>query len=276
MKTSIKVLFFLLAILPSFSMAQQAGDTPNDYFYDRVSPSEREIIPYDHIRESDIFWHKRIWRVIDVDEKLNLPFKYFHKDWQDIKPLIEILLDGLKSGELTGYEEDSWKTTTTYADAIKKGGAGYDTISKYDPATGEVIGDTAVFNEFDLSGVKRYRVKEDWFFDTETSTLQCRIIGIAPLFHDEQLGDIPLFWAYYPTLRKTLVKEDVFNPLNDVKRMSWDDLFESRMFSSYIVKESNVFDRRIQDYMTGGIDALMESEKIKNDIFNFEHDLWSF
>lgn len=274
MKTSIKILILLFAGLPFLTKAQQTNDMPRDNFYDRVSPTEREIIPYDHIRESDVFWQKRIWRVIDVNEKMNLPFKYSHVDWVDIKPLIEILLDGLKSGELTGYEEDNWKTTTTYADAIKRGGAGYDTISKYDPATGEIIGDTAVFNDFNMENVKKYRVKEDWFFDTETSTLQCRIMGIAPLFNDETLGDIPLFWVYYPTLRKTLVKEDVFNPFNDTKRMSWDDLFESRMFSSYIIKESNVFDRKIEGY-AHGVDALMESERIKNDIFNFEHDLWS-
>src|SRR5205814_2365485 len=119
-------------------------------------------------------------------------------------------------------------------------------------------------------------VKEDWFFDEETSTMQVRIMAIAPLYYDDEIQqDIPIFWAYYPTLRNTLVKHEVFNARNDAVRLTWDDLFEMRLFSSYIYKESNVFDRRIQDYATG-IDALRESDKIKDDIFNFEHDLWSY
>jgi gliding motility associated protien GldN len=87
--------------------------------------------------------------------------------------------------------------------------------------------------------------------------------------------DLPIFWAHYPSLRNQLVKQEVFNPRNDAIRFTWDDLFEMRMFSSYIYKESNVFDRRIQDYATG-VDALRESDRIKQDIFNFEHDLWSY
>jgi gliding motility associated protien GldN len=84
-----------------------------------------------------------------------------------------------------------------------------------------------------------------------------------------------MFWAYYPELRDVLARKTTFNPLNDAARMSWEDIFEMRYFSSYIYKESNVYDRRIEDYMTG-VDILLEADKIKNEIFNFEHDLWSF
>ena len=156
MKHTINFILIFLLFVPFFSKAQVTeGPQRPDGFYERVSPSEREVIPYDHIRESDVFWEKRIWRVIDVDEKLNLPFKYFHQDWQDIKPLIEIMMGALEKGEITGFGEDNFLSTVSFADAIKKCGAGWDTIPKYDKLTGEIVGDTAVFNEPDFTLVKK-------------------------------------------------------------------------------------------------------------------------
>ena len=67
----------------------------------------------------------------------------------------------------------------------------------------------------------------------------------------------------------------VFNPGNDGDLGTWEDLFERRFFSSYIYKESNVYNRRIQDYLQG-VDILLEADKIKQEIFNYEHDLWSY
>ena len=278
-KVQIKWLLTVALALPLFAAAQlttppDTSNRPRDGFYDRVSPAEREVIEYDHMRESDIHWQRRVWRVIEVSEKQNLPFQYNNVDWQDIKPLITILLDAVKSGEISAYNEDFFETRVGLDEITGRGGAGYDTVPRYD-AQGEIIGDTVIFNEFNPSLVTKFRIKEDWFIDKETSTMQCRIVGVAPIIKDETVGDIVLFWGYYPELRKVLVKEDVFNPRNDAVRYSWDDLMEARMFSSYVMKESNVFDRRISEY-AAGIDALMESERVKNDIFEKEHDMWSY
>ena len=110
----------------------------------------------------------------------------------------------------------------------------------------------------------------------KTSQMQVRIIGIAPMYFDDAAQiEIPLFWVYYPGARKILATHEAFNPKNDAQRWSWDDIFEMRLFTSMVTKESNVFDRRIQDY-AGPMDALRESDRVKADIFNFEHDLWSY
>ena len=85
----------------------------------------------------------------------------------------------------------------------------------------------------------------------------------------------PLFWVYYPYAREILGRERVFNIGNDASPLTWEDVLEMRFFSSYIFKASNVFDRRIKDYLSG-VDILMEADKIKNEIFNMEHDLWSY
>src|SRR5258708_17358354 len=113
--------------------------------------------------------------------------------------------------------------------------------------------------------------------------MDVRIIGIAPLIYDvDQSGNVregnikkPLFWIYYPEARKTLANAETFNRENDAERRSFDDIFQKRMFSSFIYKESNVYDRRIEEYKQG-LSALLESEKIKNEITNFEHDMWEY
>ena len=273
----LKLVSVLVIILSTaaFRASGQADETmPRDLFYDKIAPTEKEVIPYDNVREADVLWQKRIWRIIDSREKMNLPFKYEGIDWKDLKPLIFVLRDAAVSGEITVYQEDNFKVVKLPAD-VAKIGAGNDTIPLTD-LDGNYLKDTVLVREFDPTRVSKYRIKEDWFFDEETSTMQVRIIAIAPLYYDDQIQlDLPMFWAHYPTARNVLVKQEVFNPRNDAVRLTWDDLFEMRLFSSYIYKESNVFDRRIQDYLTG-TDALRESDRIKQDIFEYEHDVWSY
>lgn len=271
--TSLLIVSILGFTMCNSSIAQGTTEeqAPRDRIYDRVSPQEREIIPYDHIRESDVFMEKRIWRVIDSREKINLPFKYEGIDWKDMKPLITIFNDAIQEGSVV-YDDEYFKIPLTPEAFLKKTGS-IDTIPLYD-LDGNYTHDTIVQNEFDPNSVKKFRVKEDWFFDKETSTLQVRILGIAPIYTDPDAGELALYWVYYPDFRKILVKEDCFNPKNDAIRFSWDDIFEGRLFGSYIIKESNVLDRKISDYKVG-VDALMEAEKIKQEMFEWEHDLWS-
>lgn len=270
----VSVLVVILCIGAIRASGQADETMPRDLFYDKVAPLEKEVIPYDNVREADVLWQKRIWRIIDSREKMNLPFKYEGIDWKELKPLIFVLRDAAISGEITVYQEDNFKMVKLPAD-VARIGAGNDTIPLTD-LDGNYIKDTVLVREFDPTRVTKYRIKEDWFFDEETSTMQVRIMAIAPLYYDDQIQlDLPMFWAHYPTARNVLVKQEVFNPRNDAIRLTWDDLFEMRLFSSYIYKESNVFDRRIQDYLTG-TDALRESDRIKQDIFEYEHDVWSY
>ena len=158
-------------------------------------------------------------------------------------------------------------------------GASVDTVSTIDPITYDEVFQV-VRNEVNPEDVKRFRLKEIWFFDTESSTMQVRILGIAPLIEEfDDNGNFkyerPMFWVYYPHAREMLARERVFNVGNDASPMSYEDLFEMRFFSSYIYKESNVFDRKLDDYLSG-VDLLMESDRIRQEIFNFEHDLWTY
>lgn len=259
---------------PTRTETSDPKKAPLDGVYERTTIKEKRILKYDNIREADVFWQKRIWRVIDVREKMNKPFVYPEA------PFINLIMDAAENGTITLYSTiDDKFTEPLDPEEAASIGASVDTIITFDPETFEETV-KVVRNELNWEDIKRFRLKEDWFFDEETSTLQVRILGIAPLreVYDDQGNfkyEQPMFWAYYPELRKELARHEAFNPFNDAARMSWEDILEMRYFSSYIYKESNVYDRRIQDYMSG-TDILLESEKIRNEIFNFEHDLWSY
>jgi hypothetical protein len=88
----------------------------------------------------------------------------------------------------------------------------------------------------------------------------------------------PYFWLYYPDIRKTLARKQVYNPKNSGNRLSWEDLFENRTFSSYIVKtnKDNYKDQWLKEYFKDPLFRLLEGEKIKEKIFNYEQNLWEY
>lgn len=269
-----KLIVFLSLV--SFTASSFAQDVI-DGIYQKVVKFEKEIILYDDIREADVFWSKRIWRIIDVREKMNLIFSYPQA------PFGEILHNAASNGVLTVYDNtvinsDQFKQVLPI-EKVNSIGSSRDTTLQINPIT---LQEEQVFisSELTFDKIVKFRIKEDWFFDEETSTFQVRIIGIAPVMeaYDSQanyIGDETMYWIYYPDLRPILVKFEAYNPGNDAVRLSWEDIFEARLFSSYIYKESNVYDRQIQEYATG-LDALFESDRIKQKMFEFEHDLWEF
>ncbi len=236
---------------------------------------ENRVLPYEPIREADIPWEKRIWRVVDVREKLNLPFQYPEK------PFFSIISDAATSGEIKVFQDEKFKEMLTPDEVLAKLIV-MDTSLVIDPETyEEQVKVTS--NPVNPSDIKRWRIKEIWYFDEETSTMGVRILGFAPYkdVYDDETGlflyEIPLFWVYYPEVRDELARHRVFNDYNDASALTWYDLFEQRKFSSYIYKQSNVLDVRLKDiFPENGVDRLMESERIKREIFNWEHDLWSY
>ena len=249
--------------------------TPLDGVVEKKLVPERPILAYDPIREADVVWEKRIWRVIDVREKQNLTFIYPED------PFFKIINDAAINGELTAYsvEDDKFKKPLT-KDEVAAMGSNIDTVTTFDPETYEEK-ITVVRNDINWENVKQCRMKEVWFFDKESSTLQVLILGIAPLIDEyDDAGNFKftraMYWIYYPDCRQLMARHRVYNLAgNDAAPITWEDLMEMRMFSSYIIKESNVYDRKIEEYATG-VDMLLEGDKIKNDIFHYEHDQWSY
>lgn len=255
-----------------------------DGVYTRESSPGRRPIPYTSLREADVMWSKRVWRVINLKEKINHPLYYPTTAIADRKCLFDVLKDGaLKSGQIkcfnSGDDEFRIEYTKSEVDAML---VSWDSsATTEDPNNpGQQIA-APVKNEVRAEDIFKYRIKEDWFYDKQRSVLDVRIIGLLVMTvkkdptTGEALGDKGLFWVYFPEVRPLLAVQDVYMRHNDAERRTFDDIFWKRMFSSYVIKESNVYDRPIGDY-TSGMNALFESERIKDDIFKYEHDLWHF
>ena len=242
----------------------------------------RKVIPYTHLREADVMWSKRIWRKLDLREKINQPLYFPIDRIKDRRSLTQVIMEAVREGSLTAYSasDDEFTLTLTKAE-IDKIGAKTDTMYVENPDPPYDLQMKIVVNEFDPGTVKEYRIKEDWFFDKQRSVQDVRIIGICPVADNidpvtgEIRGSTPLFWIYFPEARNIFASAEVFNRSNDAERRTLEDVFWKRMFGSYVYKEQNVYDRRIADYKQG-IHALLEAERVKDDLFILEHDLWEY
>ncbi len=286
MKTIATVLSFL-SLLLSISLGVTAQNTPTvpviDGIANKTTITEKKPLSYAWVRESDIAWSRRVWRVIDTREKMNQPF-YFpevaHNNW---KNLATVLLDALQEGKLTAYDAssptDEFIVPLSYSDLMKRLQR-KDSMHLQRSKPPYEYYDTLITKTFNAGDVKRFRIKEDWFFDKQRSVMEVRIIGICPVRDNiDDKGNIrgndPLFWIYYPEARPILAKAEVFNLKNGAERRSYDDIFLKRLFASYVYKEENVFDRKITEY-SQGIDAILESDRIKRELIDFEEELWQY
>ena len=255
---------------------EEPSDAPLDDVVKKDIMQQRRVLTYQPIRESDIFWEKRIWRIIDVREKMNLPFAYPEE------PFFKLLADAATKGDLPVYAIDGTDkfnkrmSTDDVLSMLSK----TDTVVTFDPETYEEKV-AIVRNDVNWENVKRFRIKEVWYFDKETSQLNVRILGIAPMIDvTDNEGNFrfekPMFWVYYPQARELFARHRVFTMGGNTNAtISWEDLFEMRYFASYIYKESNVYNRRVSQYLLGR-DGLIESERIREEIMNAEQDLWEY
>lgn len=256
----------------------------NDNAVDRQLVRDRVPLVYENIREDDAVYKQRVWREIDTREKMNLPFRYAANEDNGNQRFISILYDAIQSGNITVFsgEDDRFTTPLTKEQVAQTITGGMDTVPVVD-INGEVTGYQARQRMIEPDSIYRFRLKEEWIFDKESSRMFVRILGIAPVMRKYttsgiDIGDQVLFWAYYPDLRPTLAKYEVYNGKNYAGRMSWEELFESRFFSSYVTKSTidNSFDRSLKEYIKDPLFRLLEGDNIKEKIFNYEQDLWSY
>ena len=253
--------------------------------YQRRDVYQKKPMPLADVREADVFWSKVIWRIIDVREKINQPLYFPTQEMDGRVNLVSLLLQGVESGQITAYDarqDDDFKLPITFEEVKKQFGATTSVVQRRDFDTGEMV-DEIVAGEIRKEEVKQFMIKEEWYFDKNNSTLNVRIVGVCPirLFvrEDDATGQIQrqqVFWVYYPEARELLATNEVFNPYNDAKKMSFDDLFIKRYFNSYIVKESNTFNNRDVFQYLQGKEAMLESKRIESEIFDFEQNLWEY
>jgi gliding motility associated protien GldN len=291
------VCMLLVAVLVTLTTSAQKLELfEKTELYDKEHIPKKDPIPYPFIKEADVMWEKTVWRRINLREKMNHPLYYPDKPIGNRKNLISTLMDAVKE-PVEGHPVFAYKTLLqyefeqpiSYAEVI----TGFKVDSIVEPQIDSLGNRVMVLTQVDIQklDVTSILVKEKWFFDKKHSSLGVRIIGLCPLRvyprmlpnaltgMDEPTGEIlqqPVFWVYYPEVRWYLSRQEAFNTQNDAQSISFDDLFHQRKFSSYIYKESNVFENRRVDKYAKGMDTMFEAERIKESIRTFEHDLWEF
>ncbi len=287
MKIKFVILVAVLFLWQSIIYAQEGtGITVRALPYEDLHARNDKPVPYQYVREADVMWAKILWQRIELSEKENHILALPREPVGNRMSLIDVLLKGIHTESLTAYKASpddaghEFDNIMTENDVREQMGATtktqiVETLEGYDTITVE--------ENYNSADIVAYMVKEMWFFDKQRSVMDFRIIGLCPIRKYYREDDVdqtnPLykkvFWVYYPEVRPKLAKSPVYWPYTDVTNITYDDIFQKRLFSSYIYMESNPYRRAILEYKKG-LDVLVEAERIKQEMFNFEQDLWSY
>ena len=277
-----KNLIFLFCVLFSLNAFSQANilnaSTPSEIGiknFDQKQSDSDSFLEFDYIDERDILWSKIVYEKIDLNEKLNFPLLFPVNDEtyeKNRKSLWRILKENIINKRITELyfdRNDNFKDKMSFKDVM------------------EVVSFTELINgvqtpaeELKSIDITAYRIKGMWYFDKRQGEMKYRLLGLMPigknLKDDDGKNNTDLFWIWYPSIRKILHEEKVFNDKNNASSISFDQLLVSRRFSSFIYKEDNVYgDRSIKEYKIPGLESILESQRIKKEILDFEQDMWN-
>ncbi|MFV8268398.1 gliding motility protein GldN [Flavobacterium sp. GT2N3] len=254
-----------------------------------ISDNDKPL-EYGYVHDRDVLMGKTTWEIIDLSEKINFAL-YFPVDTANIgsdrRSLYDVLTKAMKNGEITEVYTDSYFNTKKSMQDIQASLTRIDTTDagREQINAGNQISDEYILRQ-DLSAqdVTQYKIKGYWYFDKRQSELKYRLLGICPVTPDvytmnsDQKDYIELFWVFFPAAREVLHEAKAFNDKNSAMPVSFDQILNSRRFNSVIYKEENVYgDRSIDEYMKDNAqNQLLESERVKEKIRNFESDMWNY
>lgn len=290
-------LFFgllLLAVGSSYTLqAQSVLDAEDDNnfnnFYSRTLTGQKKAMPYANLRENDVVWETVIWRTIDMREKFN-QYLYFpndqNKNTQGRINLCNTIMNALKDGQIEVFADDDMKIPMEYEalePVLHKSRIIH--IAEFDEYDEELEGrDSTVYEEFNPEDVLSVRIKEYWYIDKQDTRQKVRITALALVYNDckdrdgeRVCGTVDLFWVPMNDMRvrNILATNKCYDENNSNAERTYDDVFITRYFDSYIYREANRFNRTIASYLTG-TDAIVESQAIEDKVFDIESDMWEY
>jgi gliding motility associated protien GldN len=247
-------------------------------------------LEYGYVDDRDILYSRMVWEKIVLDERVNFPL-YYPIDTNNIgrnrRSLYDVLMYSVQNGEIENIYDDSYFTTKrTLKDieaALKKVDTtelGIEQLNAGEELSAEYID----IRELTSADIVEYHIKGLWYFDKRLGELRYRLLGIAPVAPDVNFIDtdqsdlVPLFWIFFPDAREVLHKAKSFNGENSAIPISYDHLLNSRRFNGYVFREENIQgDRAVNEYISeNALMQILESDRIKEKIRNFEQDMWSY
>lgn len=284
-----RIILFLTGMILFAGISLHAQDVLTEVYTREHIPNKKPV-PYAYVREADVMWAKDIYRIIDLRQKQNLSLFYPTKPIGDRLNLVELLLHGIDNEGVRAFSTqdpvNEFTIPMTREQIDEAFDAGTKTLKVEDVNNPGVLSETTVEQPRQTDQVQQVLIKEKWYFDKNHSVMKVRIVGMCPIRVYNQLDETGLptdlvlrkktFWVYFDEVRPLLANHEIFNRNNDAQRISFDDFFWQRRFNSYIIAESNVYDNRQVSSYSIGMDSQLESEKIKENIFNIEHDLWEY
>ena len=248
-------------------------------------------LPYPYTEDRDVLWGKQVWERVDLDERFNLPL-YYPTDtlaaMPNVRSLFDALYSGIKEGRITKVYADSYFTQKLDLDEISERMTAKDTIEEgINQFNDEGKVDAQYINIYNVNSetIEEFHFRGIWYFDAKYGELKYRLLGIAPVAVDPKSlaggmnpDFVEVFWVFFPDARLTLHDYYAFNPRNTTRPIDYDHLLNARHFSGVIYKEDNVYgDREIKEYLQdNALQQLLESQKIKNKIREYEEDMWNY
>ncbi|MDO5978264.1 gliding motility protein GldN [Flavivirga spongiicola] len=247
-------------------------------------------LEYGYVDDRDILFSKMVWEKIILDERSNFPL-YYPTDTNNIgndrRSLYHVLMKNIENGRIKNIYDDSYFTAKRTLKDIEAALVKVDTTElgiEQINAGEELSAEYINRRDITAADIKEYHIKGLWYFDKRQSEMKYRLLGIAPVapdvnFIDEPEPDlVPLFWVFFPDAREVLHEAKAFNNENSSIPFSFDHILNARRFHGYIFKEENVQeDRLISEYVSqNALMQLLESERIKDKIRDFELDMWTY
>jgi len=268
----------LFAFLGVFSLSSQVISPEDDGLVPKgdIHYSNTRVIPYPFLRQDDMMWATRHWERIYVQEKLNHPLYYPVSALPDRKSMFDVLKDAiLLEGSIVEVFRDDLFELPLSTQEVEEIIIRIDTIRDPDDPSVVLAIDSI---ELKAPNFVAWELKSDWYFDKQRGEMRNRILGLSPVVKDPATGEVyNIFWIWFPDARQALATNIAYNPDNNTRRLTFDQIMQMRYFNSVVYKEDNVYDRTIDDYKQNRpMEQLLESKRVRESLRNYEHDLWQF
>ncbi len=294
LKNLILTVLCVFAVTSSFAQANILNATSPDKIGvktdEQIALDNDKPLEYGYVDDRDILYSRMVWEKVVLDERINFPM-YYPIDTNNIgrnrRSLFDVLMTSIKNGDIKNIYDDSYFTTKRTLKDIEAALRKVDTTElgiEQLNAGEELSAEYIDARDITAADIVEYHIKGLWYFDKRLSELKYRLIGIAPVSPDVNFIDtdesdlVPLFWVFFPDARAVLHKAKAFNGKNSAIPISYDHLLNSRRFNGYVFREENIQgDRAVSEYINNNaLMQLLESDRIKEKVRDFEQDMWSY